>query len=305
MERNPEVADAADRLIPAPRRRRRLARELLPPIAILTIAGSILTYRALAPRWSGVGPVGWSRPAAEAAPAAPSGPSHLAGPGKLVVREQVAPKPEPKPEPKPVEPPAVALAKAEPEAAPPSAEPTVGAERVKAELAMEVEKRRKDEVEAILMKRAIAERGRREELRKAGKVETDPKTARDERREFLVELSRIVRAGGDRAAAQVLELRDRFRREPSPKTVALLERAHRGGLHKLGRDQKVAFYRRIGVPEPEILRILTRQEAFRVGTREGPRNLDDALLLAARQLLRVPLAPPNPAPPPDRPVARQ
>lgn len=312
MDRNPEDADAPR--IPAPRRRRGLARELLPPLLILGIAGSILAYRAAAPRWDGVGPIGWSRPVAEPAPAAATGPSHLAGPGKLVVREKVAPAPTPTPTPKPEakpEPPApepVALAKAEPTPDPeppaPRPEPEVSPAMVKADLAMEAEKKRHEAADAQMLRQSVAARGRLEQLRRAGKVATDPKTARDERREFLTQLQRAVRDGGQRAPEMVRELESRFRREPSPVASDRFVRVQQAGsIQRLARDQKVLLLRRIDLPEPIILDILAREVVQRVGTRQGPKSRDEALLVAARQLLHVPLAPPDPAPPPDRPVA--
>lgn len=193
---------------------------------------------------------------------------------------QLEPKPEPEPEPA-----AIALAP-EPDVV---AKPPQAAEPV----ADEPPPPSREEMLQAIQDEAVAKAAQREDLIRqkeeaSARVEAEARQrVEDERTEFRRALHQIVKAGDPEAGRQIDQLCNQFGRnygdELRQRVTAALIRT-RG--KRLARDDEIGLLRAHGVPEPGILDFLANGLKNSIGSRNGPRNPDEVLVWAARQLLR-------------------
>lgn len=323
---------AAIPVIVLQRRGSGLLKVLVLPALILAASVAILSYRVQAPDWRGLRP-GVSLNVAQTRrtvvkPATPPEPIIVrTEPGSDLATEPEPPEDLPPPAPPPAVPPALTfhpVAKAapapldltarpgpalepEPIASLPNPEPAplppAGPAAARAawdDIQREARRKQAEIAEMNELKREVPERMRREErrqdlerLRQArSRVEAD-------RREFQAELRTILKQFGNRSAPFIQKLSDRYGRSTQPEftdaaTKAMSELA---AGDRLGR---VRAGRLAGLPEPAIIDMLIQYEIRQMASRNGPRNINDALIRAAKVSLAIPL--------PDRssqPVARR
>lgn len=113
------------------------------------------------------------------------------------------------------------------------------------------------------------------------------------RADFIKELRAILKAQGDRSASAISDLCKRSGRDLNPEMKSSLSRiATLSRTTVISLDGKVMMYRVAGLPEASILDELAKSEATSIGSRNGPRNNQDALVRAARRLITLPVRPP-------------
>lgn len=301
-----------------PPRRRRLrpwVRGLGPPLFLTAAGAALIAFRALAPDWRGL-----SR---DEAPAPVLSKAELTKAATVVARLKAEPSPVVPPPPEPLllpDPPAPAptTIAAEPPAPEPAPEPEPSAEGPREtppadDFAVPKEPEPVAAAEAMDgIRRAAnkirADRARLEDIkarsdardradapdRHADQARRQVEFAREDRATFLEDLRRLIRVYGDHSAPGIAALCDRHGRELPPPVQQAVARFRRTRAPLLGRADRIAAYRRLGVPEAVILDDLAAEEALKIGQRTGPRTRAEALLRASRSLLRVPPVAPSP-----------
>jgi hypothetical protein len=282
----PDGAPPAPLTEPAPRvviqyRGRSRALVLLPAVAV---AASLVTFVAARRGGEGHRPdPPRARPAPAPVAATPAEP--------LVVRVAPLPRSESEVPPETIEPPPPETI----EPAPAAETPEVAA--VKAEPPELTEAEATQQAMAAI--RADAEQARQEradmeELRAA--VPAIEAQAREQarqavnarRQEFHRDLRQLIADRGNGAAQAIWDLAILADRGPDPianrEVRTVLER-HGPRLDRAGR---IALYRRHGLSEPAILAVLFEEQRRLMPSRKGPRNRNDAILRAAKQLLATP-----------------
>jgi hypothetical protein len=150
------------------------------------------------------------------------------------------------------------------------------------------------------LKQEAPERLRQEERRRDFERLRQARTQVEaDRLEFQAELRTILKQFGNRSAPLIQKLSDRYGRSTQPEIADAAAKAL-SELSVNDRVGRVRAGRRAGLPEPSILDLLIKYEILQMASRNGPRNINDALIRAAKVSLAIPL----PAPP-DQPVARR
>ena len=137
----------------------------------------------------------------------------------------------------------------------------------------------KAEAEALVAQQPALEKQREADAIKA--IEEDRAGFRDELRQLLSTL-------GEGAGPRIWELAESRYAEPPPGSEqAIAKELRRHGL-KLSRSGRIALFRSHGLPEPIILSELVRDQLKAIAARNGPRDRNEAIIRAARQLLAAP-----------------
>jgi hypothetical protein len=111
-----------------------------------------------------------------------------------------------------------------------------------------------------------------------------------ERVVFRRELSDLLKAGGKTAATQIDELCDKYGRNYSSELREKLRDVLKRTNGRMDRNAKVRLLRLYGVPEAGILDFLANDLHRYINSRNGPRDPNDVLVSAAKQLLTIKLA---------------
>jgi hypothetical protein len=123
------------------------------------------------------------------------------------------------------------------------------------------------------------------------------KQADEDRPRFLAELKRLLDQRGNRSYTEIEDLCLRYGRDTMAQIDEKVHQVLASTAARLGRNQRVNLLRYYGLPETRILDYLYNAESKNITKRNGPRNQEEALMRAARQLLAVPLPPPPQAQP--------
>jgi hypothetical protein len=117
----------------------------------------------------------------------------------------------------------------------------------------------------------------------------------ESREAFRKELAQVVAEFGSRAAPQIDQLCEQYGREVLPEIRMYYDRArNRMSTPPMTHTDDVAFMRSCGLPEPVILDVLCHKlHKSSLRTRGGPRDEHEVRILAAKVLLRVPVATPR------------
>ncbi|OJW26088.1 MAG: hypothetical protein BGO49_09070 [Planctomycetales bacterium 71-10] len=166
----------------------------------------------------------------------------------------------------------------------------------------EMMERIRQEAELKAIQRAEMERRQAEDLERL--KEESVKRLEEERAQFRRQLRSILKGEPADAGAAIEALCEQFGRNYSP---GVKERANAILAHNKGRltsDAEVRILRSLGVPEPAVLDFLCNRLNRSLRSRNGPHDPDEARVVAARQLLRIPTtvaapADSTPAPPPS------
>ena len=143
-------------------------------------------------------------------------------------------------------------------------------------------------VRANARDRADAARHRADRARKQREF------AGDDRATFRDELRRLIRPPFDRSALEIVDLCARHGREIAPPVQEALINFRLSKAFRMARAARIDGYRELGVPEAVILDELAAEESLKIGLRDGPRNRAEALVRAAKTLLKYPPAGPPP-----------
>ncbi|MEO6810993.1 MAG: hypothetical protein ABI353_17925 [Isosphaeraceae bacterium] len=312
-----------------------LLRVLVLPALILAASVAILSYRVQAPDWRGL-ELGESPAVAQAKPTkvkrvtpaepiivraesggsesdpAPEPPADLppptppsAVPPALAFHPVAKIKPSPldlsarpepalEPEPEPIAP----LPALEPDPLPPAGP---AAARAAWDDIQRESRRKQAEIDKLnQLKREAPVRARLEERRRDFERLRQARTQVEaDRLEFQGELRTLLKQFGSRSAPFIQKLSDRYGRSTQPEftTAAAKAMSELAVSDRLGR---IRVGRLAGLPEPSILDILIQYEIRQMASRNGPRNINDALIRAAKVSLAVPLPASS-----SQPVARQ
>lgn len=276
-------------------------RHLLPPALILATAGWIHALRPEAPPWPEADRIAarQTSDAAESstpipAPAAPI-PASVSAPAPAVadVPDARGPLPDPQPDP-----PAPALPKPKPKREPvplgfrplgdiddaePRPEPDGDAQAVR-DLRRELERRERREERALADGRPV-----RDQAPGAGGPQEMARTLRDEFHRKLRHLLAQRDLPRDRMAREIQLLRTAHLFDVTDEVRKAAGRVLTDSGARRGPSQSsaqiVKSLRRLGVPEPVVLEFLFSREVKTVGSRSGPRDVHDAWIKAARDLL--------------------
>ena len=111
-------------------------------------------------------------------------------------------------------------------------------------------------------------------------------------------LSQIIREYGRGAGPDIKALRERHGVDSIPEIVVPANRDLTGVAARLTTTERIRRMRQWGLPETMILDDLYEHERHDIGSRGGPRNEDEAMVYAARILLRHPPPIPRTSPQP-------
>jgi hypothetical protein len=119
-------------------------------------------------------------------------------------------------------------------------------------------------------------------------AESQARTEED-RAAFHRELMDIIKSGSRKAGQEINDLCDKYGRNYDSE---LRNRVFKSLGKAKGRTtrEKVKMLRQFGVPEPGILDYLANTMNFSMNSRNGPRNVDEVRVVAAKQLLQIKLA---------------
>jgi hypothetical protein len=144
------------------------------------------------------------------------------------------------------------------------------------------------------LKPILAEEDRRQAYqRRLRQIDEELKSAEEERPRFRAELQRLLAAQGDRAAPAIRALCERSGVNVLPEIEQASNRLVQNHGKRMRRTELINLYRDSGLREARILYDLADAESKDIGSRNGPRNEDDALIHASRQLLALPPGPPR------------
>lgn len=157
----------------------------------------------------------------------------------------------------------------------------------------EMMERIRQEAELKAIQRAEMERRQAEDL---GRLkEESVQRLEEERSQFRRQLRTILKGDPSDAGAAIEALCEQFGRNYNP---GVKERANAILAHNKGRltsDAEVRILRSLGVPEPAVLDFLCNRLNRSLRSRNGPHDPDEARVVAARQLLRIPTTAAAPA----------
>jgi hypothetical protein len=317
----PFEPEAAPRIAVSSRVKSHKRWRFLPPLALCLIACGVLAVRLKSRDWQGLSMFitrGWSPPRRVAtAPAALPGPrsevletaivaetpalpwSHRI-PTKLLramnrIGSAEGPSPRvrvPRPDAIPGLPPVIASTFA----------PQMGAQREAKlaweEIRQEAEQRRaeREQMEALIPT-VEAQQIVDQERGDADKTDRARQRAETDRVPYREALRKAIDRHGDDAGPTIRALAGKHVTKILDDDKKDLIRALKEHAGRLDRNGRVALYRSFGLPEASILETLALAEVRNFRARNGPKNLDDAYVRAARQLLAVPLETPSPPPP--------
>jgi hypothetical protein len=123
---------------------------------------------------------------------------------------------------------------------------------------------------------------------------------------FREDLRQAVERFGSKAGPAIRVITQKHVVEASPDVERNMERALKNAAGRLDWASRIHLRRAHGLPEALILEVLAEDEMRNTRARNGPRNEDEALVRAAKQLLNVPIAPPpRPSNSPNPPGRRR
>ena len=148
------------------------------------------------------------------------------------------------------------------------------------------------------MKPIWLEQDRREaEARLKMQLNEAMRQADEDRPKFQAELKRILllQKPANKAGPEIMQLCERYGRDTMIEIEEVVRKALNGPAAPASsrpRNERVNHLRILGLPESRILDYLANIQAKNISTRNGPRDHDEALVRAAKQLLTIPLPPP-------------
>jgi len=116
---------------------------------------------------------------------------------------------------------------------------------------------------------------------------------------FHDDLRRLLRGSREGVGEGIEELCDRYGRNLLPEVKKAVVGVSKRSAARLNRGPRIEMLRLYGVPEPAILDSLTKEMELKINTRGGPRDRNDALILAAYLLIKYPPASATSSSPPN------
>ncbi len=135
------------------------------------------------------------------------------------------------------------------------------------------------------------------ELVRVEKLRESIANAHSSRIKFAGELKLLLSRKNSRLADRIRGLVNRYGKSVDPDVMALARKVH-DDSRRMTTAQFVDELRDVGFPETLILDVLLDQEVTNIPARGGPRDEDEALVLAARRLIRIPIREPHKRPGP-------
>ncbi len=150
----------------------------------------------------------------------------------------------------------------------------------------EMMERIRQEAELKAIQRAEMERRQEEDLERIKLA--DAQRIVDERDDFRHQLRVILKSDPAVAGKAIEDLCDQFGRSCDPGVREHAEAILIRNKGRLTSDAEVRILRALGLPEPAVLDFLCNRLNRSLHARGGPRSPDEARVVAARQLLRIP-----------------
>lgn len=173
----------------------------------------------------------------------------------------------------------------------PPAEPAIAESADDGSPEAEARRIRREREELSRVKEQLLEQDRREhEAKGVEEARTAIRQNTADRPGFLRELHAMVGAQGAQAGPSIRALCSRHGRDvPTTSVIRARRIVSTSAAVRLDTAARVDLLRSLAWPEALILEDLARQQEASIGTRNGPRNKDEALVIAARRLLAVPM----------------
>lgn len=158
---------------------------------------------------------------------------------------------------------------------------------------VEAERIRKEREALNNLKDDLLEMDRRQaEDKRADEVRDAIRKNQESRADFLRELQGILDRQGSNGGPAIGALCNRYGRELPARSEQLARKMLSGTSgRRLDLKTKVNIFRGLSFPEAIILEEIAKQQIPNIGTRNGPKDRGEALVIAARQLVALPLGP--------------
>ena len=108
------------------------------------------------------------------------------------------------------------------------------------------------------------------------------------RSSFHTDLKKAIEEFGPNAGQEIERIAQKYGREMPPEVKTITRRADRTMPTRITLTGRIEFYRKVGVPEPAILDLISHRIHKEINTRGGPRDEHEVRVRAAQLLLSLP-----------------